>query len=243
LPQAKAFFAEMAQRYGKYPNVIYEPFNEPLQNVTWSKDIKPYHAAIIQTIRQYDPDNLVICGTRVWSQRVDEAADDPLPYSNVAYTLHYYAASHKQWLRDTAQKALDKGVAIMVTEFGTSEASGNGVLDQVETRKWFDFMEANSISWCNWSVADKDETSAALRPGAPANGGWTDAQISPSGLLIRAEMRAKNSVKTPFAPVVQPVTIKPTTAAPTKPAAAKPVVAKPVAKVQPKPTTTRRSAP
>lgn len=191
LPQAQAFFAEMAGRYGKYPNVIYETFNEPLQDGTWSKDIKPYHEAMIKMIRQYDPDNIIVCGTRVWSQRVDEAADDPIKAPNIAYTLHFYAATHKQWLRDAAQKALDKGIAIMVTEFGTTEASGNGPIDREETRKWFEWMDKNHISWANWSVADKDETSAALRPGAPANGGWSDAQISPSGLLVREQLRAK----------------------------------------------------
>ncbi len=193
LPQAQKFFAEMAQRYAKYPNVIYETFNEPLQNASWSEQIKPYHAAVIGTIRQYAPQSLIVCGTRVWSQRVDEAAADPLPFENIAYTLHFYAATHKQSLRDTAQKALDQGVALMVTEFGTTEASGNGPIDREETRKWFEFMDANDISWCNWSIADKDETSAALRPGAEPNGDWSDEQISPSGLLVRAELRAKSA--------------------------------------------------
>ncbi len=193
LPQAQAFFAEMAARYGKYPNVIYETFNEPLQEASWSKEIKPYHEAVIQSIRAHDPDNLIVCGTRVWSQRVDEAAADPILAPNIAYSLHFYAASHKQWLRDTAQKALDGGIAIFVTEFGTTEASGNGPVDREETRKWFDWMAKNGISWCNWSIADKDETSAALKPGADKLGGWSDAMISESGALVRAEIQAQNS--------------------------------------------------
>ncbi|HQE95707.1 MAG TPA: T9SS type A sorting domain-containing protein, partial [Candidatus Marinimicrobia bacterium] len=44
---------------------------------------------------------------------------------------------------------------------------------------------SNQISWCNWSIADKNETSAALKPGASANGGWSASAISESGLLIR----------------------------------------------------------
>lgn len=189
--QANIFFAEMAQRYGDEPNVIYEIYNEPL-NVSWSGVIKPYSEAVIAAIRQHDPDNLVICGTRNWSQQVEEAANDPIKLPNVAYTLHFYAATHKQWLRDVAARALSKGIALMVTEFGTCEASGDGVLDKTEMQAWWQFLDENKISWCNWSLADKVETSAALKPGAKTTGGWTDAEISPSGLFVREELRAKN---------------------------------------------------
>ena len=187
--EAQAFFGEMARRYAKVPNVLYEPYNEPLQNASWEKDIKPYHEAVIQSIRKSDKNNLIICGTRAWSQRVDEAAKDPIKAANVAYTLHYYAATHKQWLRDMAQAALDGGIALMVTEFGTTEASGNGPIDREESRKWWDFLDKNHISWCNWSVADKDESSAALKPGASGTGKWPESLISPSGLLVRSEIR------------------------------------------------------
>jgi endoglucanase len=185
------FFTELAQKYKDAPNVIYEIWNEPV-NVSWSGVIKPHADTIINAIRKYDPDNIIVVGTPTWSQDVDKAAADPLPYANIAYTLHYYASTHKQFLRDKATTALNKGIALFVTEFGTSEASGNGFLDETETRTWWKFLDDNKISWCNWSVADKNETSAALMPGAPVNGGWTDAQISPSGKIVRSELRLKN---------------------------------------------------
>jgi endoglucanase len=189
--QAQAFFAEMAQRYGKSPNVIYEIYNEPLNDASWAKDIKPYSEAVIRTIRQHDPDNLIICGSRTWSQRVDEASQDPLQGTNIAYSLHFYAATHKESLREIARKALNNGVALMVTEFGLSEASGNGKLDLEETRKWWQFLDENHISWCNWSIADKQEASAALKPGASATGGWPDDKLTPSGAFVRDELRRK----------------------------------------------------
>jgi len=190
--KAQEFFGEMARRYGKTPNVIYEIFNEPLDKVSWSKDIKPYHEAVIQTIRRHDPDNLIVCGSRAWSQRVDEAALDPLKGKNIAYSLHFYSATHKQWLRDTATTAMNKGIALMVTEFGTTEASGDGVIDYEETRKWWEFLDANHVSWCNWSVADKVEASAALKPGASERGKWPAAAITDSGRFVRDELRRKN---------------------------------------------------
>jgi endoglucanase len=192
LDRAREFFADMARRYAGSPNVIYEPFNEPLQNHSWSKDVKPYHEAVIRAIRRHAPDSLVVCGTPAWSQRVDEASKDPLGFDNIAYALHFYAATHRQWLRDTARRALDNGAALMVTEFGTTEASGNGTIDYEETRKWWQFLDANRISWCNWSVADKAEASAALRPGASERGRWPDAVLSDSGRFVREELQRKN---------------------------------------------------
>ena len=191
LKEAKEFFAEMAQKYGDKPNVIYETFNEPLQ-ISWSSLIKPYHQAVIDTIRYYDPDNIIICGTPSWSQDVDIAADDPLSGTNIGYSLHFYSGTHKQSLRDKAQIALNKGIALMVTEFGTTNSTGDGDLYLDETETWFNFLDENKLSWCNWSVADKAEKSAVLLPGAPTTGGWTSSQLTVSGSFIRSEIRAKN---------------------------------------------------
>ena len=49
--------------------------------------------------------------------------------------------------------------------------------------------EANNVGWLAWSIGDRDETSAALRPGAPVSG-WTDADLTDNGRLLRARLRA-----------------------------------------------------
>ncbi|MDP8914555.1 MAG: glycoside hydrolase family 5 protein, partial [Pseudomonadota bacterium] len=130
--------------------------------------------------------------TQTWSQDVDKAAADPLSFSNLAYTLHFYAGTHRQELRDKAAAAMAKGAALFVTEWGTSEANGAGILDEKETRLWWDFMEQKQLSYLNWSVADKRETSAALMPGASGKGGWPDHMLSPSGRLVRSQLLAMN---------------------------------------------------
>lgn len=189
--KSKAFFAEMAQKYGDKPNVIYELFNEPLQ-VSWSSLIKPYHQAVIDTIRKYDPDNLIICGTPTWSQDVDVAANDPLIGTNIAYTLHFYSGTHKQPLRDKATIALNKGLALMVTEYGTTDATGDGNVNQTETNLWFSFLDEHKISLCNWSIADKAEASAALLLNSSPSGGWPLNSLTISGQYVRNEIRSKN---------------------------------------------------
>ena len=189
--EAKSFFAEVSEKYGDKPNIIYETYNEPL-DVSWDSVLKPYHETIIAEIRANDPNNLIICGTRTWSQRVDEVINNRIDDPNLAYTLHYYAATHKQELRNLAQTALDNKVPIFVTEYGVSEASGDGSIDSVEAEAWWSFLDENNISWCNWSIADKEELSAALKPNASATGGWPLTMLTTSGTMIREELKKKN---------------------------------------------------
>lgn len=131
-------------------------------------------------------------GTQTWSQDVDKSAADPVDGENLAYVLHFYAGTHGASLRQKASAAMTAGAALMVTEWGTTEANGDGRLAFDETRTWLQFMDENDLSWCNWSVADKDELSAALKPGASGAGGWPDEMISSSGLFVREVIRAKN---------------------------------------------------
>ena len=188
--EAARFLSALARRYGHLPNVIYEPFNEPLrEGVDWSRDIKPYHEQVVAAIRAEDPDNLIILGSPSWSQDVDIAARDPVAGNNLAYTLHYYAATHKDGLRAKADAALAAGLPLMVTEFGVVQADGDGAIDMESSLAWWDWAEANDISWFNWSVTDKDEGSAALKPGTPPSG-WTDADLTASGRLMRNRLRA-----------------------------------------------------
>lgn len=188
--QSKEFFDNMAKTYGKYPNVIFEPWNEPLK-MNWKNIVKPYHEAVIPVIRAQS-NNLIICGTPTWSQDVDVATWNPLQGPNIAYTLHFYAATHKESLRRKASLALSRGFTLFVTEWGTCESNGSGRLDAVETQKWLDFMDQNQISWCNFSIGDKVETSAALVPGAAVDGGWTPAMLTDSGRLVRGQLLKAN---------------------------------------------------
>jgi endoglucanase len=188
--EAERFLTAIARKYGHLPNVIYEDWNEPLRDgVDWSRDLKPYHERVIGAIRAIDPDNLVIAGSTSWSQDVDIAAADPLPFENLAYTLHYYAATHREDLRAKGDAALVNGAALLVTEFGTVEATGNGALDYEESQAWWDWAEARGIGWMAWSIGDRDETSAALKPGTPPSG-WSEDDLTESGKLLREKLRS-----------------------------------------------------
>jgi len=186
--QARGFFDEMASRYGNSPNVMYETYNEPLQ-IPWST-IKNYHEQIVPVIRAHTQ-NVIILGTRSWSQEVDVAASDPVPGVNLAYTIHFYANTHRGELRARVDTAKARGVAVFATEWGTCNADGNGQLDLPSTNTWLNFFKGHHISDANWAIADKNEACAALAPGASGNGGWSSGQLSASGNFIRSSIRGE----------------------------------------------------
>jgi endoglucanase len=188
LAEAKEYFAAVSKEYGKYPHVIYEIFNEPDQE-SW-KDVKEYSIELIKTIRANDPDNIILIGSPHWDQDIHLVADDPITgYDNIMYTLHFYAATHKKWLRDRGDYAIKKGIPIFVSECAGMEATGNGPLNLEEWNSWIEWMEANKLSWVTWSVSDKDETCSVLLPSANSNGGWKESDLKESGKVTRGLIR------------------------------------------------------
>ncbi|MFE0530283.1 cellulase family glycosylhydrolase [Micromonospora parva] len=173
--QAVAFFGDLARRYGNLPNVIWEPYNEPLQ-VSWTNVIKPYHQAVVSAIRAADPDNIIVLGTPTWSQDVDVAAASPVTGTNLMYTLHFYSCTHGASLRAKGDAAIRAGLALFVTEWGASNADGglDGRACLPEAQSWIDWMRANGISWTAWKLDVGTDTTNLLSPGAPVTGGWTN---------------------------------------------------------------------
>ena len=190
MEQAKSFFATMAQRYAGTPNIIYEIWNEP-ERQSW-QTIKDYSVAVIDEIRKYDTKNLIVVGSPHWDQDVDVTANDPIAgYDNIAYSFHFYASdpNHQDNLRKKAETALANGLPLIVTEWGVGESNGDGVFDEEKTTRWLEWMEDHQLSWANWNITDKDETTAILAPGAPTSGNWTPEQLTAAGKYIREQLR------------------------------------------------------
>ncbi len=187
---AKAFFSEMSRKYAGYGNVLYEICNEPNGGTSW-QDIKSYANEVIPVIRANAPDSIIIVGTPNWSQFVDQAAADPIrDQKNIMYTLHYYAATHKEDLRAKAEAAIKAGLPIFVTEFGICDASGSGGIDYDQAQKWFDFLNQNKISFVAWNLSNKGETSAILSSSCSKTADFTDADLSTSGKWLKSAYNA-----------------------------------------------------
>ena len=188
LEQAKTFFKEMATTYGKYPNVIYELFNEP-DYETWP-EVKAYSEELIQLIRSIDPDNIILVGSPRWDQDIQLPAADPIKgYDNLMYTMHFYAGTHKQWLRDRTNEVISKGLPIFISECAGMEASGDGPVDYTEWNKFLSWMNDKGLSWIAWSVSDKKETCSVLNPSAASTGNWKKEDIKEWGNVAQEALK------------------------------------------------------
>ena len=186
--EAIAFFREMAAVFADNDNVLYEICNEPNGGTSWDS-IKSYAEEVIPVIRAQKPDAVILVGTPTWSQEIDKAAASPLDDSNVMYTLHFYAGTHKDDLRNRLETCVQNGLPVFVSEFGMCDASGNGANDFVSTTKWLDLLNKYQISFCCWNLANKDESSSVFKASSTALSDWTDDDFNESGRWIRDYFR------------------------------------------------------
>ncbi|MRH44333.1 cellulase family glycosylhydrolase [Aquibacillus halophilus] len=215
---AMDFFEDISTLYPNDPNIIYELANEPSSNSNggpgltndaagWQA-VKDYAQPIVNMLRDNGNENLIIVGSPNWSQRPDLAADNPIEDDNTIYTVHFYSGTHapasdstdRENVMSNARYALENGLALFSSEWGTSEASGNNgpFLDEADV--WLDFLNENNISWTNWSLTNKNETSASFMPfelrkqaATDLDPGddqvWAPEELSVSGEYVRARIK------------------------------------------------------
>ena len=185
LAEATEFFTAVANRYKGVPNVIYELFNEPV-NDSW-EDLKAYAESLIGTITSIDGSHpLILMGCPRWDQAIELPAADPITsYDNVMYTMHFYAGTHKEWLREASDAAMAAGLPIFISECAAMTASGDGPLDMESWKEWSEWADARGLNIVLWSLSDKDESCSMLTPEATSEGPWPDEVVKPWGKIAR----------------------------------------------------------
>ncbi len=202
---SKDFFDKMSKKYKDTPNVIYEIFNEPTQNgeVSWNMDpnfnwgdIETYMDEVISVIRTNDTKNHIVIGSPKWSKQPGTALTSVLegkindPHNNFSFTIHFYAGGDKEDLRNSMNETLENGYPLFATEWGSGRPVKPYIgVDYESSDEWLQWMKDNKISWCNWSIADKDEDNAALRTGASTTGNWGPDNLTESGKYLRKYIR------------------------------------------------------
>ena len=183
--EAVKFFNKMSKKYSKNVNVIYEICNEPNGGVDWNT-IKTYADTIISTIRKNSPNAIILVGTPTWSQDVDAVAANPVANKkNVMYTLHFYAGTHKDNIRNKLTAARNAGTPVFISEFSICDASGNGGIDGTSANAWKKLINDNNVSYVGWSLCNKAETSALIASSCSKLSGWTDSELSETGKWLR----------------------------------------------------------
>ncbi|MDL2301512.1 cellulase family glycosylhydrolase [Lachnospiraceae bacterium OttesenSCG-928-D06] len=178
--EAIAFFEKITDRYKDKTHILYEICNEPNGSTTW-EDVKTYAKDLITVIRK-NTSAIILIGTTTWSQDIHLAALDPITQQeNIMYTLHFYAATHKDDLRKRFVNAVTKGLPVFVSEFGICDASGNGGIDENEANKWLDLMNEYHISYVLWNLSNKQESSAMLLSSCTKTSDFTESDLSQCG--------------------------------------------------------------
>ena len=192
--EALQFFKEMTEKLKGGKHVLYEICNEPNSGCSW-EDIKTYANEVIPVIRENTPDAVILVGTPTWSQEIDKPQNDPISgYDNIMYTLHFYAATHKEDLRSKMVNAVEAGTPVFVSEYGLCDASGNGGNDLGQAQSWIDTMDQHGISYAVWSFCNKEETSALIASSCRKTSDFTREDLSESGKWIYDMLHAKGDI-------------------------------------------------
>lgn len=126
---------------------------------------------------------------------MDEAAADPITgYDNIMYTLHFYAATHKEDLRNTMVNAIKAGLPVFISEFSICDASGNGGVDYDQAQKWMDVINEYGISYVAWNLSNKNETSALISSSCNKTSDFTESDLSETGKWLYKTLTGNSTV-------------------------------------------------
>ena len=186
--EAIAFFEEMSALYKDYDNVLFEICNEPNGGTSWS-EVKEYAEEVIPVIRKNCPDAIIIVGTPNWSQDADAASNDQIEgYDNIMYAVHFYAATHKDDIRNKVKTARANGAPVFISEFSICDASGNGAIDYDSAEEWMKLLNDNNISYAAWNLSNKNESSSLISSGCNKTSGWSEDEMSETGTWLREQL-------------------------------------------------------
>ena len=176
---ATTFWTDIAPRFASYTNVIYEPFNEPLDTgASWAA-LKSVAQGWINTIRAVAPKNIIIVPSNNWDQRPGDAASDPPTGTNLMYTAHVYPSNWKSGNGFQTQVATAVTKApVFMTEWGYDRSDPASWGTALQTT-----IDGNGASWTAW-VTDN-----AWTPSMFADSSLTT--LTSFGTLVKTWLTAK----------------------------------------------------
>lgn len=179
--KANEFFTYFAKKWGEYPNVMYEIFNEPVDD---NGTVVNYAKQVIPTIRAIDPDNIIIVGSTQFSRDPDGVTGAGQGQTNIAYTWHGYAQYNHQgdW---NGKSGWNNEIPVVVTEWGCDAGGGDGGMHNI-------FKEHGVIN-CFWSMSNKggeDERWSVLKTNCFKAYDWSDSDMNSNG---KAQLSAVSS--------------------------------------------------
>jgi hypothetical protein len=184
---ATTFWTDIAPKFASYSNVLYEPFNEPIDgSKTWAQ-LKPKVQGWIDTIRNAGTSNVIIVPSNSYCQRPGDAASDPPtdPKGNLMYTAHIYPGNWNSTFKTQVSTAVTKA-PVFITEWGYILNSSDSVAGTSSATWGTDLqtlVDGNGASWTAW-VTDNGWT-----PNIFSDSALT--QLTDFGTLVKSWLAAK----------------------------------------------------
>jgi hypothetical protein len=158
---ATTFWTDIAPKFASYSNVLYEPFNEPIDSTATWATLKPVVQGWIDTIRKGAPDNVIIVPSMSYDQRPGDAASNPPsdPGANLMYTAHVYPGNWNATFKQQVTTAVGKA-PVFFSEWGYILNGSDATLGTSSSTWGSDFqtlVDGNGASWTAW-VTDNSWT-------------------------------------------------------------------------------------
>lgn len=159
--QTSEFWRDMAPRFAGDSHVLFELFNEPINDVGDSlqkwQSVKADMQSWVRIVRDSAPDNLILVGGPQWCQVLAPQATDPIAGRNLVYVAHVYPShwlGNNQWIRSQIETCAAV-FPVLMTEWGfttTKEKLLNGTITNYG-RPLVDFMEGLGIGHAAWCAS------------------------------------------------------------------------------------------
>jgi hypothetical protein len=165
MEQTNEFWRYMAPRFANDSHVMFELFNEPMDNVGSERqrwlNVRADMQKWVDLVRSYAPENLILVGGGQWCQILAHTVTDPIAGDNIVYVSHYYPAHwlniwlNRQWIVNQLETCTAVH-PVMMTEWGfytTTETLLNGTVSNYG-RPLVDLMDRLGIGYTAWCASN-----------------------------------------------------------------------------------------
>jgi Cellulase (glycosyl hydrolase family 5). len=184
---ATTFWTAIAPQFASYANVLYEPFNEPIDGSASWATFKPVVQGWITTIRAGAPNNIIIVPSMSYDQHPGDAASNPPTGSNLVYTAHVYPGNWNAGFKAQVTTAVGQA-PVFITEWGYALSGSDKNLIASSTTWGTDFeasVDGYGASWTAW-VTDNAWTPSLFSDSALTS-------LTPFGTVVKNWLAAKAS--------------------------------------------------
>ncbi|MBQ7275780.1 MAG: glycoside hydrolase family 5 protein [Bacilli bacterium] len=184
--EAIAFFDRITKEFIDHQNILFEIMNEPSGDTTWA-DCKEYANAVIPVIRKNMPKAVVLVGNPKWSADLVSVAKDPLGFTNIMYTFHFYAADNTETGKIVT--AIKAKLPVFISEHGGMDADGDGEMNYNSLKKWYEVIDKYNLSFVAWNLSNTKGSASMFKTTTSTLDNFSDELLKEWGVYYKQRVR------------------------------------------------------